>query len=153
MKHIQLTQGKVALVDDEDYEWLSQSKWHYTHQGYAARRASGRMVLMHREIVGTEGSADTDHINGNKLDNRRCNLRVCTRSQNLINRPSLRGSSNYKGVSWSVRDRKWLAHSYHSGKSHYIGTFDDEREAAAAYDKAAKRAFGEFARLNFPEES
>lgn len=148
VKQIELTQGKVAIVDDDDFEYLSQWKWHYTAQGYAARRSSDRIILMHRQLISTADGMDTDHANGNKLDNRRSNLRPATRSQNLANRPSLRGRSEYKGVSWHEARKKWAAHYYLGGESHYIGLFVSEQEAAAAYDEAAKRVYGEYAYLN-----
>ena len=87
-KEIKLTKGFVAIVDDEDYEWLSQWKWHYDK--YACRRKStgykqSKIVFMHREILGYEGELDVDHINKDRIDNRKCNLRLATRSQNLAN--------------------------------------------------------------------
>lgn len=150
MKEIQLTQRKVALVDDEDFEGLNQWRWHFTNSGYAARRAwpSNKIVLMHREIMNTPTGKDTDHINRNGLDNRRTNLRVCTRSQNNLNKNKEKiNTSGYKGVFWRNDQNLWLARV----GTVYVGKFKDKTDAAKAYDNKAKELFGEFAKLNFPE--
>lgn len=159
MKKIPLTQGKIAIVDDEDYKWLSKYKWHY-HKGYAARtcRKTGRKrtIYMHREIMRTPEGFVTDHINGNKLDNRRVNLRICTKAQNNMNMKKFRSrkkakhASRYKGVYWrGGRTPKWSAEIRYKGKQIHLGYFETEEEAAKAYDKAAIRLFGSFASPNF----
>ena len=159
MKEIRLTQNKVAIVDEEDYEWLSQYKWHY-HKGYAARtcRQTGkkRTVYMHREIMNTPRGLVTDHINGNRLDNRKANLRICTRAQNNMNmikfrtRKKSKNASKYKGVYWNGGPKAtWSAEIRHNGKQIHLGYFQDEVEAAQAYDKAAIRLFDSFASPNF----
>lgn len=155
-KLIPLTRRQFAIVDDADFDWLSQFKWcalPATSNGfYAVRRASssGGLIYMHRFILGIE-SGDADHINRNKLDNRRLNLRAATRPQNMSNRLKLnrngRASSQFKGVSLNKQLNKW--HATISQK--HIGYFTSELEAARAYDAAALLHFGEFARLNFPE--
>jgi hypothetical protein len=156
MKEIPLTQGKVAIVDDEDYEYLNQWKWCVTDTGYAIRQASRpskKGIRMHRVIMQTPDGMDTDHINGNKLDNRRCNLRICTRSQNLQN--SLAHSNNTsgrKGVSWSTLHQKWVAQIKTNTGYHYLGLFSDIADAVKTYDVAARKYFMEFARPNFQEE-
>jgi hypothetical protein len=155
MKEIPLTKGKVALVDDENFEWLNQWKWCVSINGYAIRRKlkSVKCIHMHREIIKTPAGMDTDHINGNRLDNRLINLRICNTPENQHN-SKLRKSntSGYKGVSWHQQNKKWLAQITNNYKNTYLGCFDTPEKAAHAYDKAAKELFGEFARLNFKEK-
>lgn len=153
---IPLTRGQVALVDEQD-EWAaSQYKWHAipaARTWYACRwtrRSDGRGTTqaLHQLLTGW---ALTDHINGNGLDNRRCNLRAATTAQNLSNMRKHRGSSRFKGVSWFKRTQQWRAYIELSGRQIFLGHFHDEGEAALAYDVAAREHFGEFAALNFPE--
>ncbi len=163
MKKIPLSKDKHTIVDDEDYEKLSKYKWHYSG-GYAHRfhvfkelpleqiRVS---VSMARIIMGlyNDDKREVDHKNRNRLDNRKSNLRICNRSQNMANKLSLKGSSSkYKGVVWVKRDKIWRAGIGLNYKIYHIGYFDSEIEAAKAYDKKAKELFGEFACLNFPLE-
>lgn len=152
---IALTQGKVAIVDKEDYEWLSRYKWYASESGgkFYACRKNRRAVYMHREIVGAPKGMVVDHIDGNELNNRRSNLRVCTVSQNHQNRRRTGGRSKYKGVHLDKKLNKWVAAITLKGRYFHIGYFDDEREAARAYDKKATALFGEFAYLNFPPET
>jgi hypothetical protein len=151
MKEIPLTKGMVAIVDDEDYAELSKYKWHYSGK-YARRYASvnGKRIYvwMHRVIAGTPDGMDTDHINGNKLDNRRANLRVCTRSQNMHNSATgiKNNTSKYKGVTYN--GGKWIASICVNFRKLYLGCFTDERDAATAYNEAAFRLMGDFAQLN-----
>ena len=161
-KRIPLSQGKFAIVDDADFDWLSQWKWSYNahkRTDYAVR-AIGRhtdqvTIYMHRIIANPPSGKETDHINGNGLDNRRCNLRACTRSQNHMNRRKQANcSSQYKGVSWDkARQKWWVQISKCHGGIHRIGRFDDEEKAARTYDRFALEYFGTFAHLNFPEEA
>lgn len=144
MREIQLTYGKIALVDDEDYKRVNQYKWSI-NRGYAQARVNGGTVLMHRFILGAKSdNCDIDHINGNRSDNRHENLRLATRTQNNANsKKRLNTLSKYKGV---TRHRnKWQV--YVNGE--YIGKYDDEREAAETYDRIAVRIWGEYARTNF----
>ena len=159
-RQIHLTQGYVTLVDDVDYEWLKQWKWcaHVDRQGcvYAVRSVwvdgRNKMLRMHRLILGAKPGKMSDHINGDTLDNRRSNLRICTNQQNNRNRHARAGTSRYKGVHWYKRGSKWRASIHINGRFKHLGYFDDEQEAALAYDRAARELFGEFANPNFPEE-
>lgn len=145
MKEIVLTQGKVALVDDEDFERLSQWKWHFTKLGYAVRHHG---VYMHREILGVPKGTYVDHVNGFRLDNRKANLRACTNSQNMRNRPkTVRNKSGYKGV-FVAQQGKWGACIQIDGRQKHLGFHDTREQAAEAYNKAALELHGEFAVLN-----
>lgn len=146
-KCIPLTQGKAALVDDEDFDKLNQYKWCFDGQ-YAQRKVGNKTIRMHRVIL---DSPQVDHIDGDGLNNQRSNLRVCTHTQNQMNRAKHKiMSSKYKGVSWNKPTEKWRARIETNQGSLYLGLFEVEEEAARAYDEAAKENFGEFARLNFP---
>ena len=155
MKVILTRKGEEILVDDEDYEVLSQYVWHIERTGYAKRgfKIKGRCksMLMHRQILGLEigVKVDVDHINGNRRDNRRCNIRICTRAQNMCNREKLsNNTSGYKGVSLKDGSR-WCAQIKINGRKKHIGCFDTPEQAHAAYCRAALEAHGEFA--NFGE--
>jgi AP2 domain len=152
MKKIKLTQGKFAIVDDDDFVWLNKWKWHYDN-GYAARRSTtGKLLYMHREILEKHGYTNfqhTDHINHNGLDNRFSNLRPATVSQNQGNKKKQKNNtSGYKGVSWDKRRNKWQVYIKINGKQKHLGYYDDIEDAKAAYDKSAKELFGEFAFTN-----
>lgn len=160
-KTIPLTRGKSAVVDDETFEYLNQYKWYY-HQrvktnkpGYAARRETtskgkSRIVFMQYYILPKKDDLSIDHINGDSLDNRRSNLRYCTKEQNSFNVSRRRnGQSKYKGVTFFHNHiDKWRANIYLNGRQTFLGTFDNEEDAARAYNRAAKKAHGNFARLN-----
>ena len=149
MKEIGLTQGKVALVDDEDYEWLKQYKWCCASgKGlvYATRQSRGKSVFMHRIILNTPQGMHTDHINHDGLDNRRCNLRICTNSQNQANGNIRKdNTTGRKGTTWDKNKRKYLARIKFHGRYAHIGYFDKIEDAANAYNAKAKELFGEFA--------
>jgi hypothetical protein len=156
---IPLTKGKFAIVDDKRYESLRRHHWYAFRSGerwYAARtvRKKGKKlnVLMHRVIAGTRGKMDTDHINGDTLDNREMNLRICTRSQNLANQRVLPHSSMFKGVRYHKLAKKWIAEVGEGGRTIYLGLFVSEVDAAKAYDQKAKELFGEFSLSNFQGE-
>lgn len=158
MKQIPLTQGKFALVDDQDFELINKFKWCAHKMGntfYADRgiRVDGKCktILMHRFILGiTEKTSPVDHKNFNGLDNRRCNIRPCTQSQNNMNRKSYANSSSiYKGVIYRNDNKKWYARIRINGKNKNIGSFSNEIDAAKAYDFYALQLYKEFANTNF----
>jgi hypothetical protein len=154
-RKITLTQGKFALVDAADYGWLKQFNWYADKANvgwYATRnvRTNGEWghIRMHREIMGAPPWLEVDHRNLNGLDNRRSNLRLCTHAQQMRNKRSLRGSSRYKGVYWKKDCGRWRAQIGVHGKSIHLGYFQNEIDAALAYNEAALDRFGEFALLN-----
>lgn len=151
MKTIPLTRGLLAMVDDSDYLELSKIKWyaHCSDGSFYAARKSPTMVYMHRKILGVSTGAEVDHRNRNTLDNRRNNLRVCSREGNARNKICEKHTSKFKGVSWYKTRNKWRVGICHDRIRHFIGYFTDEITAAKAYDMAAKNYFGEFAYLNF----
>jgi len=159
MQKIPLTQGQFALVDDSDYEFLSQWKWFAKKDRsgdfYATRQCPGKthLIYMHREILGLKynDGQQGDHLNHNTLDNRQNNIRICTSQENQRNRKlSLNMSSIYKGVYWNKPRRKWRAYIRINKIAKHLGYFKIEKNAALAYDAMAIREFGEFAYLNFP---
>jgi len=159
-RRIPLTQGKYAIVDPEDYERLSKHKWHAVKSKntfYATRRIhlgknKWKHIKMHREILEPPDHLYVDHINHKGFDNRKANLRPATHRQNSYNRIHFRKnpSSKYKGVSFKKRAKKWCVQISYNGKSETIGYFEDETDAAKAYDTAARKFHKEFAVLNFP---
>ena len=152
VRMIPLGDGFYAYVDAADYEWLSQYHWHLQN-GYAARREKTRVILMHREIMQPPTGMVVDHIDGNKANNCRFNLRTCTPAENRRNnRKRNDARSKFKGVSYHERMRKWRARCWCKGRDPFLDYFDTDVEAARAYDRVAVEYFGEFARLNFPEE-
>lgn len=151
MKTIKLTQGKETIVDDEDYEYLSQWKWYY-HNGYATRstnRINGIQTTIRLHKLLTSLKEEVDHINGNRLDNRKDNLRICSRKENSRNQIKRNNtSSKYKGVSWNKRNQKWMSFITYNYKRIHLGYFYNEIDAAKAYNKAAIKYHKEFAKLN-----
>jgi GTP-binding protein HflX len=154
VRYISLGDGKSAIVDAADFEWLNRHKWRTTGgtKGYVQCRIATKSVYMHRLIMNPPPGMVVDHINGNVWDNRRRNLRVCTRAQNSMNARGRAGTSIFKGVFWESRTRKWTAVIVYGGKARRLGSFVDEAEAARAYDRKARQLFGKYAYLNFPEE-
>lgn len=152
MKIIYLTRGFSCIVDDSDYGELSRYRWHYSN-GYARRciknGGRGKALKMHRQIIKVPSGYQIDHINHNKLDNRRENLRICTAGENQRNRLiTTSNRSGYKGVCWSKDSHKWQAQIKVNRKMTYLGMFSDVKDAAIAYNQAAIRLHGDFAVLN-----
>jgi hypothetical protein len=151
---IELTRGKYAKVDPEDYEKLIGYNWFAVkelHTFYAQRNENGKSVKIHRQIMNPPPGLFVDHQNHDGLDNRKANLRIATPAENSRNKKKQgsKTSSKYKGVYLAKWAGKWRAAIYHNGKCIQLGYFDNEPDAAKAYDKAAKLLFGEFASLNF----
>lgn len=152
MKEIQLYRNKgTVIVDDEDYGYLSQYRWHLDH-GYASmtiKKPKPGVIYMHRLINETPTGLSTDHINGNKLDNRRKNLRICTQAQNNANARMRRdNTSGVRGVVWHKRLEKWQAQITVNGKCLYLGMFVDMKDAIEARRKAARDIHGDFANVH-----
>lgn len=155
MKKIELTNGKVALVDDQDFELLSGSVWHrikrssgleYAERGSPTIIGGNDYHLMHRIILCAPPNMMVDHVDGNGLNNQRSNIRLATCSQNHSNRRFSGNASGFKGV--VPFGNKWRAMIKKDRKSRHIGLFDDAVSAAKAYDEMAIKLFGEFARTN-----
>ena len=170
MKTINLTKGFIALVDDEDYDFLMQWKWQLTFiykrgiktkYAYASRRIyykrkSIGQIFMHREVMNTPKGMEVDHIDHNCLNNQKKNLRNCTHSENQRNRVP-HGKSKYLGVHIFYNKSNKQVYEYiraairENGKIKHLGVFKTEEDAARAYDAAAKINYGEFANLNFKD--
>ena len=162
MKKIDISTKKFpnmhTWVDDADFEWLNQWKWHpkkdastfYAHRNVMVNGKQTK-VQMHREITRATAGELVDHKFGNGLNNQRYNLRVCSQSQNQANRGvPVDNQSGYKGVHWNINSKKWLARIKLNGTIIHLGSFFCVIKAAKAYDRAALKHFGEFARINFP---
>lgn len=164
-KKIPLSKGKFAIVDDGDFALLSKRSWHLGTWGYAtttklkfdegfvsqqkkSHRGHGS-IFMHRLLVGAKSGEIVDHVNKNKLDNRRKNLRRCTKAQNSFNCKKRKiNKSGYKGVSWSKSNYGWIAQIVSNRQKFHLGTFKKKIDAAKAYNLAAKKLHGSFANLN-----
>lgn len=151
-KHLPLSKGRFALVDDSDFETLAQFRWHINGTGYAVGsvRVNGarKRVYLHRYLLDAQPGQIVDHIDGNPLNNTRANLRLVTRAQNQWNRKAQQNASGYKGVSWHRGHQKYYARIQVHNRRHFLGYFETAEEAAEAYDAAARRLHGEHARDN-----
>jgi hypothetical protein len=154
MKEIPLTKGKVALVDDADYEWLMQWNWYAwfspRSKTWYARRSNGDQKLyMHREILRAGQGVTVDHADHQTLNNQRYNLRSCSQSLNMANQViSSANSSGFKGVCWDSNRGRWHCGIMVNKRKKNIGRFSSVTDAARAYDAAAVEIFGEFALTN-----
>ena len=150
MRKIELTKGQFTLVDDNDFEWLNQFKWSCQKGNkYAARRTNNRIIYMHRFIVNCPEKKEVDHINGNGLDNQRNNLRIVTSHQNHFNHKLIKtNKTGYHGVYWDKQMEKWGVGISIQGKHKALGYYNNIKEAASTYNKAAILYRGDFARLN-----
>lgn len=161
-RRIKLTRGKYALVDPEDFERLNRYKWHCSQSNYAKRATrsqsgKGRKqveIFMHKVVCPPPEGMIADHINRNRLDNRKANLRPATWTQNAWNRSSVRKTrkTRHKGIRYYKDTKKWQVRLMINGRRVSFGCYDDEEEAAKAYDVVAKKYRGEYAVLNFPEK-
>lgn len=155
MKIIELTQGKFCVVDNDDYDELMKNSWCIGNDGYACRgirleNGKSRLVRLHRQILGLKlkDGKQVDHINKNKLDNQKENLRICTSSQNQHNRPiNQNNTSGYKGVTWHKGSGKWHAQIMINKKNKYLGSFDSPETAYEVYCESAKLLHKEFASI------
>lgn len=161
MREIPLTQGRVAHVDDADYEQVACHKWFFcevrkgTGKGYAVRTVNDRCVYMHRVVADAPRGMQVDHIDGDRLNNARANLRLATLRDNRRNNHGYANNkSGFKGVGWHTKAGKWVARITVNNKPKHLGLFVDRIDAARAYNAAALIHFGEFACLNpIPEAS
>lgn len=148
-KRLHLPNGKVALLDEDDYERLKNYRWTLQPHGYVAYH---KTIYLHKEILKTKKDEIVDHINGDILDNRKNNLRIATRSQNAVNRK--KGKRNkysllYRGIKFRKGLKKpWIARIGYDHQTKHIGYFATEKEAAMAYNNKAQELYGEFAKLN-----
>lgn len=146
MRLIKLTRGQLAIIDAADYERVSQHSWSYHPNGYAHAKINKKVISLHRFLL-AEPRGIIDHKNGNGLDNRRCNLRIVTVLQNSRNRKPNK-NRRYKGVGYDSRNGKWRARIRVNYRHLFLGYFLSEKEAARAYNRAALKYHGKFARLN-----
>lgn len=151
---IPLTQGQEAVIDPEFWffdKWLWVASWHQDSKCFYVKRSVNwphhHMLYLHRELLSARKGQEVDHVNHNGLDNRLENLRIVTRAQNMMNRRSIHGVSQFKGVSWHEKAKKWRA-NIRLGRQQHLGFFSSEIEAALAYNKAARELFGPYALLN-----
>lgn len=156
MQTVLLTKNQMVLIDDDDFEKIKYYSWYASYNTklrgyYAMTQIKNKTIYMHRLIMGFPDNLDIDHINKNTLDNRKENLRICTRSQNQCNRPKAsHNKSGYKGVWYDKPRQKWHAEIQFNNKKKHLGRFETAEEAALYRDAVALQLHGEFVHLNFP---
>ena len=153
MKQIKLTQGKYAIIDDSSFGLVSQYKWHFHitngKMGYPRTMIAGKKIRLHTLLMKNPKGTYADHVNGNTLDNRRENLRICTPSESNANLSKRVGcSSKYKGISFDKERDKWQVRVYFKKKKVFFKRVNTEIEAARLYDLIARKIFGKFAKTN-----
>lgn len=153
MKLIELSKGKYAKVDDCDFDALNKFNWSLMGHGYASRveivNGKRHNIHMHRVIMGTPEGMDTDHINMDRIDNQRHNLRICTRSENIMNQPKYKkGNSIFRGVHFNKKSGKWVATAHKQRKVFNLGYFKTPEEAARVYNKKVLELYGSFSKVN-----
>jgi hypothetical protein len=155
---IDSTKDQTILIDDDQHKRASAHSWCAQLQDngkyYAVATIRGEKVYLHRWLMNATDDQIVDHIDGNTLNNYLCNLRFATKSQNAANRKELNANnkSGYRGVSWSKSSKKWVAQIMVNYVNYQLGRYENKEDAARAYDAAAIKHFGAFARLNFPHE-
>lgn len=150
MKELPISNRKEnVIVDDDVFNDLTWYRWNVNNAGYAGAWIDGKQVLLHRYIMGAKDGEEVDHINGNRSDCRRENMRLCTHSQNIANDgPKASNKLGIKGVDWHEPNKKFRATIRVNYKKIHLGLFDTAKEAAIAYNEAAKKYYGEFAYQN-----
>lgn len=152
MKEIELTQGYTAIVDDEEYERVSPYNWYVKGNKNVATNIRGKQVFMSHLVLNIDGHQRVAYLNGDTLDLRKSNLKIVSRQELAFKKRKSNGtSSQYKGVCWKKETARWSAKITYNGKTRHLGYFDDETDAARAYDESAQELFGELACLNFPD--
>jgi hypothetical protein len=148
-KIIKTSSGKRIKVDVDDFEKLNQVSWQVTPKGYAVSEIKTKPVIMHRLVMGIhDPKIQVDHIKGNKLDNRKSQLRLCTNQQNQFNRVKhKRNTSGYRGVYWKRETQKWISITIVNKKCHWFGSFQSKKDALIAWNIGVKKIHGKFARL------
>ena len=152
--------GSSFIIDRSDFEAVSGHTWSKSKRGYPVMKTSRsspegqKTITLHRFLMQPPPNYDVDHISGDKMDNRRCNLRICSHQQNMYNQKMRNtNTSGYYGVSLIKSVGRYEAYIHHCGKKIYLGIFPTAEDAACARDRAAYRLFGKYAKLNFPDSA
>lgn len=153
MKELILTNGEKVQLDDQDYDYYNQWSWFRSHTGLVYRHTRQGHIALHKLICPVSESMEVDHKDRNQLNCQRSNLRPATHSQNGANKIAPPNTSGYRGVYWNRAKGRFHAQIKKNKQTIYLGLYQSPEEAARAYDKAAKKYFGDFAILNFPEET